>query len=221
MSIVDHEGSVEYPFSQKTVFSAVLRAAKKLDSFTLDSADELSGRVVLKAGVSLASWGENIPIQLIKEAPTRTLVKIMSSPKTGILFGGANDWGKNRRNIEKIISAISSELENVPAEKAPNIASSTSTIDAIVKLKGLLDSGAITQEEFDAQKKKLLAEESPAQENITNTNDNNSTISSIGHENNSAPIKIESTSSDSSLFIWLTIGVIVFIIIFALLGSSM
>lgn len=215
MSIVDHEGSVEYPFSQKTVFDAVLRAANNMDSFSLDSADELSGRVVLKTGVSLVSWGENIPIQLIKEAPTRTLVKILSTPKTGVLFGGANDWGKNRRNIEKIISAISSELEKVNAENAPNTPSSTATIDAIVKLKSLLDSGALTQEEFDSQKKKLLAESNSEQEVKLDTNSYVSQ-NSESQQNPEAPIKIESNSSDIGLFVWLMIGAIAFLILSAI-----
>lgn len=219
MSIVDHEGAVEYPFSQKTVFDAALRAAKKMESFTLDSADELSGRIVLKAGVSLVSWGENIPIQLIKEAPTRTLVKIMSSPKTGVLFGGVNDFGKNRRNIEKIISAISAELENVPSENASSKESSTSKIDAIVKLKELLDSGALTQEEFDVQKKKLLEDDNLQQEEskVVVVASNNVQAESTQKGQNT-PVKIESTSSDTSLFVWLAIGVIAFVIISMLLS---
>lgn len=101
MSLVDHSGSVEYPYSKKTVFDAIMKASKNIDGFELDSADEMSGHVTLKAGVSWSSWGENIPIQLISVNPVRTKVEIISTPKTGILFGGANDFGKNRRNIEK------------------------------------------------------------------------------------------------------------------------
>lgn len=61
MSIVDHHGEVEYPFSQKTVFKAIMEAAPNMSGLSLDSADEISGRLTFKAGVSLASWGENIP----------------------------------------------------------------------------------------------------------------------------------------------------------------
>lgn len=101
---------------KKTVFDAVMAASKNIDGFELDSADEMSGHVTFKAGVSWSSWGENIPIQLISVSPVRTKVEIISTPKTGILFGGANDFGKNRRNIEKIISAISAQLAGKPAE---------------------------------------------------------------------------------------------------------
>lgn len=41
-------------------------------------------------------------------------------------------------------------------EPGPDTASQTDKFEAIAKLKALLDSGALTQEEFDAQKKKLL-----------------------------------------------------------------
>jgi hypothetical protein len=71
---------------------------------------------MVKAGVSLYSWGENIPIQLSEIAENRTKVQITSSPKTGIMFGGAFDMGKNRQNIENILSSTSRILssENQP-----------------------------------------------------------------------------------------------------------
>ena len=139
MSLVDHEGSVEYPFSKKTVFHALMDAAPNIEGMELDSADEVSGRVTFKAGVSLASWGENIPVQLIEVAPTRTQMKVMSSPKTGIMFGGAMDLGKNRRNIEKIISAVSSVLAARPSEAEKTTPMGImSTSDELIKLKSQL-----------------------------------------------------------------------------------
>lgn len=57
MSFVDHHGEVEYPFSIKTVFTAIIDAAPNIEGLELDGADEISGRVTFKAGVSLASWG--------------------------------------------------------------------------------------------------------------------------------------------------------------------
>ena len=99
MSIVDHYGEVEYPFSQKTVFKAIMEAAPDINGLSLESADEISGRVTFKAGISLANWGENIPVQLIKVGPTRTQMKIMSTPKTGvitdILRPGFDSWAGN------------------------------------------------------------------------------------------------------------------------------
>lgn len=139
MSIVDHHGEVEYPFSRKTVFKAIMEAAPNISGLSLDSADEISGRVTFNAGVSLASWGENIPVQLIKVSPTRTQMKIMSSPKTGVMFGGAMDFGKNQQNINKIINAVSAVLATYPTEN--EIPSNVDMADQLVKLKQLLDQG--------------------------------------------------------------------------------
>lgn len=53
MSLVDHEGTVEYPFSQKTVFKAIMEAAPNIEGLSVDSADEMSGRVTLLRRVSV------------------------------------------------------------------------------------------------------------------------------------------------------------------------
>ena len=43
-----------------------------------------------------------------------------------------------------------------PATTAPAAMSEAERIDALTKLKGLLDSGVLTQEQFEAEKAKLL-----------------------------------------------------------------
>ena len=43
-----------------------------------------------------------------------------------------------------------------PATAAPAAMSEAERIDALTKLKGLLDSGVLTQEQFEAEKSKLL-----------------------------------------------------------------
>jgi hypothetical protein len=209
MSLVDYEGSVEYPFSKKTVFDALMAAAPKIDGLELDSADEVSGRVTFKAGLSLASWGEIIPVQLIEVAPTRTQMKVMSSPKTGIMFGGAMDLGKNRRNIEKIISAVSDVLSTKPSEiEKPKPVSVSSTTDELIKLKSLLDSGVLSQEEFDEQKKKVLAQE-PVVEIIPQPEQ---------QKPNSAPVRIESEKKDHTVT-YLLVAFFILVIIGAIASA--
>ncbi len=110
MAFLDHQGESEFPFSKDKVFTAMVKAISTIEGMKIDSADKLQGRIVVKAGISLMSWGENIPIQLSEISKNKTKVKITSSPKTGLLFGGAFDFGKNMRNIEKILSATSSIL---------------------------------------------------------------------------------------------------------------
>lgn len=112
MALVDHNGEAEFPVSKDRVFDAMCTAIPTIKGLTVDSADKFLGRIIVKGGVSLASWGENVPIQLTALDDNRTKVSITSSPKTGIMLGGANDMGKNRKNIERILSATSQLLQN-------------------------------------------------------------------------------------------------------------
>lgn len=111
MSLIDHEGFCEIPVAKDLVFDAMCKVIPPISGMKIDTADKLLGRIVAKAGISLFSWGENIPIQLTTVSDNLTKVSIVSSPKTGVMFGGAFDMGKNRKNIEKILSATSQELQ--------------------------------------------------------------------------------------------------------------
>lgn len=207
MSIVDHHGEVEYPFSQKTVFKAIMEAAPNISGLSLDSADEISGRVIFNAGVSLASWGENIPVQLIKVSPTRTQMKIMSTPKTGVMFGGAMDFGKNQQNINKIINAVSAVLATYPVEKeTPN---NIDMADQLIKLKQLLDQGILTEEEYNEQKRKILDGGNDVSQSLSSQSTPNS-------NSNEEPIRIEGSEGGSSTS-YALIALVVFVIIFLLM----
>jgi len=62
---------------------------------------------------------------------------------------------EKRFNYEIIIEDAIDACEVIPCSPVQN--STGSVADELLKLKRLLDGGAITKEEFDAQKKKLLA----------------------------------------------------------------
>ncbi len=124
MSSANNSGEAEFPFDKRTVFNALLRAIPRVEGMSVHSSDHLSARVVVKAGMSLFSWGEHIPITLTEPTPNRTQVRISSAPKTGISTGGFLDddgffavgdtsFGKNRRNVDNIFSELSAELSNV------------------------------------------------------------------------------------------------------------
>ncbi|WP_415327700.1 hypothetical protein [Chryseobacterium sp. MMS23-Vi53] len=112
MALLDHNGESEFPFSKEKVYNALCEAIPNIDGLKIDNADKLLGRILVKAGVSLFSWGENIPIQLTMISENLTKVSVTSSPKTGMMFGGAFDMGKNRRNIENILQMTSNVLSN-------------------------------------------------------------------------------------------------------------
>ena len=157
MALLDHNGESEFPFRKDTVFDAICKAVPTISGMKLDSADKLAGRVMVKAGVTLWSWGENIPIQLTSISETKTKVSITSTPKTGVMFGGAFDMGKNRKNIENILSETSKILSTLEPElQSEESTKATSIADEIQKLKKLLDDGILTEEEFNQQKSKLL-----------------------------------------------------------------
>lgn len=209
MSIVDHHGEVEYPFSQKTVFKAIMDAARNISGLSLDSADEISGRVTFKAGVSLVSWGENIPVQLIKVAPTRTQMKIMSTPKTGVMFGGAMDFGKNQQNINKIINAVSAVLSNYPVEEEPE--KNVDVTDHLIKLKQLKDQGVLTDQEFTEQKQRILDNTSGIAAAMSFPFE---TVKRDKHED--PPVRIEGKDENSSTN-YAVIALIVFVVFFVIM----
>jgi hypothetical protein len=111
MALLDHNGECEFPMNKTKVFDAICKAIPKIKGMAIESSDKLTGRIVVKAGISLFSWGEVIPIQLSGIGKNKTKVQITSSPKTGVMFGGAFDMGKNRKNIEEILSVISKILK--------------------------------------------------------------------------------------------------------------
>lgn len=112
MAFLDHNGESEFPLPKDIVYSAMCKSIPTIKGMKIESADRLQGRIMVKAGVSLFSWGENIPIQLISVNDNLTKVQITSSPKTGIMFGGAFDMGKNRKNIEEILNTTSRLLSS-------------------------------------------------------------------------------------------------------------
>lgn len=160
MGFLDHEGGVEFPYHKDDVFEALLKAIPTVKGMKISKSDKVSGHILIKAGVSLMSWGENIPISLAEVSPGRTRLSITSTPKTGILFGGAFDLGKNRRNIEDIFEATSKNLSSKPPV-IPGAVSQQANMDPaqrISKLKDLLDKELISSDEFEKKKAEILSE---------------------------------------------------------------
>ena len=160
MAFLDHEGGADYPYPREVVFQALIAAIPQLPGMKIDNADKLSGRILVKAGMSLMSWGENIPIVVSESAPGRTRVSVTSTPKTGVLFGGAFDLGKNRKNIERLLAALSESLQKTPPTAPPVAAHETRSDPAerLAKLMDLADKGLITGAEFEKRKAEILSD---------------------------------------------------------------
>lgn len=158
MAFLDHESSAEYPYPSDVVFDALVAAIPQIAGMNIHTTDKLSGRIVLKTGVSVMSWGENVSIVVSESVGGRTRLSVTSTPKTGALFGGAFDLGKNRKNIERLLSSLSDALRATPPTP-PLIAAPRSHADPaerMAKLKILAEKGLITKSEFEKRKLEIL-----------------------------------------------------------------
>ncbi|MCL2860393.1 MAG: hypothetical protein FWF46_07590 [Oscillospiraceae bacterium] len=111
MSLVDHNQDVSVPYSIDDTFDALKKALANIKQFKVDRVDDIMKIIYAKAGVSVFSWGEKITIQL-QENDKGTAVSVLSTPKTGVMLGGMMDMGKNRKNIDTLLNALSDELKN-------------------------------------------------------------------------------------------------------------
>ena len=63
---------------------------------------------------------------------------------------------KNRDEIYQVLTGLMNEMQTQAASAPAPAAPQSSDADELAKFKSLLDSGAITQEEYDAKKKQIL-----------------------------------------------------------------
>ncbi len=98
--MVSEPGTADFPYPKQQVFAALIDAIPTVKGMAVHAADEQSGYILAKSGMSLMSWGESIPMTVTETGPGSTRVEITSKLKFGLV-----DWGKNRRNLEAILGA--------------------------------------------------------------------------------------------------------------------
>ena len=155
MGIVDHESKIRVAYSQADVYSALKICISNIEGFSIDHTDDRLTTIHIKTNVSLFSWGENISVSVSSSQDGSSKITVLSTPKTGMMFGGAMDMGKNRKNINLVMDALSEQLKSytpIDNEKKPQI----DLADQIRKLADLKDSGILTESEFEQKKKQLL-----------------------------------------------------------------
>ena len=157
MAIVDHESKIKLNYSPDDVYLALKYCVKNLPAMKIDRINDTMKRIYMKAGVSLFSWGENITVSINSIFDGTSEVSILSTPKTGLMFGGAVDMGKNRKNINDIIAALSNELKQyIPVDVNAQNNTVPDATDQIKKLAELKEQGILTEDEFSEKKKQLL-----------------------------------------------------------------
>jgi hypothetical protein len=160
VALLDHQGGADFPYARDEVFDALLKVIPS-QGMKVAKHDRSAGFISANAGASLRSWGENIPISVMEGSPGYTRVSITSTPKTGLLGGGAFDLGKNRSNIEKILLATSELLQKsaVPLSSEPTPDDRDDDPAArLAKLQSLLDAGLIDSDDFERRKREILSE---------------------------------------------------------------
>ena len=109
-----------------------------------------------------AAFGKEVvlPLHMVSAYSTRKfLATIAVATSSGLTKFNLID---NHKEIGEVLSGLINERQTktttaqgaTPAQSAP--APQSNSMDDLVKLKSLLDSGIITQEEFDAKKKQIL-----------------------------------------------------------------
>jgi len=76
-------------------------------------------------------------------------------PATKMVGGAGYVAGKHIANKQQA-EAPPQQAEASPQAAAAPVSSEADRIDALTKLKGLLDSGVLTQEQYEAERQKLL-----------------------------------------------------------------
>jgi len=71
--------------------------------FAVGMVNPAGGYIQASSSMSLFSWGENVALTLRTMPEGGIWIAVQSSLKFGLI-----DWGKNRRNVEKIISTMMS-----------------------------------------------------------------------------------------------------------------
>jgi len=76
----------------------------------------------------------------------------------GYMAGKRMQQGREQEAMQdEQIADLQQQQQAPPPQAAPAGETTDDMVDSLTKLKGLLDSGVLTQAEFDAQKQKILA----------------------------------------------------------------
>lgn len=90
-------------------FDAVVAALPTIP-MTVGSADPSTGLIIGSSGISAASWGEKITVQVWAVDEATSAFTVESKLSFGLV-----DWGKHKKNIAKVTAAVQAQLGAPPA----------------------------------------------------------------------------------------------------------
>ncbi len=98
---ITNDSAAVYQRNWNEVFQATTTAIPTVKKMKVKTADPNTGRIIAGSGMSMASWGEEVIIDVWEHAPGWAGVRVTSQLKAQLV-----DWGKNKKNIAKIFDAI-------------------------------------------------------------------------------------------------------------------
>jgi hypothetical protein len=107
------ERTVDLPQPPAAVFEALGRVLATQGARIAES-DQAVGRIVAKTSFTLASYGETIVMTVAPDTPSGTRLTVRSTLKWGLV-----DWGKNQRNLDRMVDGLTALLAPEPLSEGP------------------------------------------------------------------------------------------------------
>ncbi|MHC1748569.1 MAG: hypothetical protein AB9856_09335 [Cellulosilyticaceae bacterium] len=145
------DGSYSIPYKPEDVFTALKNTVPKIKGFRVKSISEMGLAIDVSTKMTWKSIGEKINISVMPSQAKDSILNIKSK-----CIYGLNDWGKNKDNIDNILSALQSELQNSNYKGVELDIPNDDPTEKLLKLKILLDNNVITAEEYANKKEELL-----------------------------------------------------------------
>ncbi len=148
--------SLKVPCDCDEVFDAIEKTIKA-SSNKLQSSNKMTHTIIFKTPTTFTSYGEDVTINVGESFDGKAEINLLCIPRNNNLQPA--NLAKARKNFNGIVEQISSAVSKCKrVEGRTQTAGNTQTSSAaqIKEFKELLDSGVITQAEFDAKKKQLL-----------------------------------------------------------------
>lgn len=99
------ESQASYPYPAGAVFNAAAQAVQNLPGWKLKEVNQPNWYITASVGFSFWSYGENITIQVTEPLPGQPSINALSSSLFALF-----DFGKNKRNINKLFAEVQSVL---------------------------------------------------------------------------------------------------------------
>ncbi|MBO9519979.1 MAG: DUF2510 domain-containing protein [Nocardioidaceae bacterium] len=104
--------TVELPAPPNAVAAALPEAAWRAGMDVTQ--DPATGLIRFSTGMSMTSWGENVTVGLQPSA-AGTLATFHSGLKFGLV-----DWGRNNKNLDRLLTELHAVLSSVAGAPAPS-----------------------------------------------------------------------------------------------------